>query len=457
MSKRLFAAATLTLTLAWLTLSGCTLFAVWFGGECELSFAVDTGSASRDGSPRAVPSPEYAPTHVGVFNFDPWDPVMEYVELDGRPVKALVPKGEIYAIAVYGTDGSGRIVPVGPVRIGSFDLDAIPIGEDGESFIDLGALVYDGTGFVSSMDAGAASDGLGYSAEALRRFGAMDRQVARILNPDANGNGAFDADEGIYWSLEMKYYLSLNGNAASLSPDPSLHFADLATTDDSSLIFYTTEDFGRYFPDPDDLRLGIPATVLHPSQGITDSILPSSYGPKQYSEIFGPIADQGGSTGSGAFGFYSIRGCDPAGPWPGDYAMHIGNREYDIRGVSYTLYDGEASRAPFPVYSYEYDAQNMLRSFSWKWYRESEAGVVPADPEFVALAISEFVVSFETYVTPGPVPVSVDVEDFSDGGTLTVADFGSIDLEVNRAGFFCVDSFGTAYGYCCQDTYKGPR
>jgi len=442
-------------------LSSCQ-FVEWMVGErSELRFTVPAGaiSVASSTSPRAIMAAEIDPTYVGVMSLDEQDQFLEWLPLDDNPIVVYVPKDKVYAIMVYGEDLDGRLVPAGPVRLGSFDLDLLPVSADGQRTIDLGVLTGELGGFVSSVSEVEVADALGYSRDVLREFGAHDGQIIKMFNPDANGNGRVDREEGIAWGLFLTIEQTMLPAAETLSPDPSLRRNDLMTVGGVTYSFWTTEDLGRYFTSDelDELSIELPQEVYNPDTGQTGSLLaPYFGGPAESGNSFGPIIDHGGTYGTGAFGFYSIGQLEPPGPYEGDHVVHIGADRYRIDSVSFVSDASHVVGIPFPVYEAEISESDALERVEWQWFYDTGSGIAPASPEYVRLMVSAFAVQLGPWVTPGPEGLSFDQPDgWQDGGVLTTDDFGTVDLTASFLNFYLRDLRGNTYQHWCNETYRG--
>lgn len=448
-------------------LSGCTWFRTRLGNHTEITFAVTPGAVQVATSftgdeygTQEILADEITPTHVGVMSLTDDPGHIAYLPLSSDPVSAVVPRDAIYSVMLYGEDLDGRLVPAGPVRIGSLDLDLLPVDEDGASVIDLGVLAGTEEGFVSELAEVEVADALGYTREVLLDFGAYDRQITCMLNPDANGNGIVDYEEDVIWEIFLTVEHDVTAAAATLTPSSALSRADLTSPQGVMYTFWTTEDFGRYFTQPEDLAIQLPTEITDPDRDnlVTNRIFPYDLGPTESGSSFGGITAAGGSVGEGAFGFYSIGHLDPPGPYTGDHVVSIGDTQYRVDAMDFSEHDADLTAMPFPVYELDYDSSGTPTRLEWAWYRQTPDGLLPADPDYVKLMVSEFVVQFGPWVTPGPEGVSFPRPDnWEAGGSLSTEALGDIDLNENFLNLYMRDLYGNTYQNWCRDTYLGPR
>jgi len=330
-------------------------------------------------------------------------------------------------------DITASIQTVGNLQIVSVGLDSMPISQDAEDQIDLGAL-YAGTpgALSSSIDAQTASANLGYTSATLDSFGIFDGSLTKFLNPDVNQNGIFDSDpqDDLVWKLTSLRYHTFTKDEIGEDGDPLVQISDLVSRERFNLVFWLNKNFPHMGNSEVSLVLppGVEYIRRYPAGETLTEIQP-------YNE--GPLA----SDGYAQYYFdLTERIMSPTPPFDGDYQLNIGSNTYFFRGVNFLKptidsYDGFI----IPSTVVETDEKGSIQRISWYWKAVENGIWRDATPEEVRLKARIFYYYFgsETY-RPDQLGKtwyengSVDVSRFN---MTTESENGRLDCDYwNRAG-----------------------
>ena len=105
---------------------------------------------------------------------------------------------------------TGALQTIANLGIVSAGLGSLPLSENAEDSIDLGAISLAGTIMTSGMQLPDAADATGYSPGTLLEFGIFDPSLYVFLNPDIDANGIYDQEENLLWTVTQQKYLLFN-------------------------------------------------------------------------------------------------------------------------------------------------------------------------------------------------------------------------------------------------------
>lgn len=162
--------------------------------------------------------------YVAYVNLTSDDKKIEHFEIEGTSLVLTLEKGCVYVVGIFKQTDQG-IKLVGLLGDSDSDLSSLPISVDATDVIDLGVL-YEEDGILNpeiSFDDFVGM--LGFSDEdAIRQFGDYDITLKNFLNPDIDGNGVFDDEEGISWREETWYYFYVQDPADLNNPKPPTEY-----------------------------------------------------------------------------------------------------------------------------------------------------------------------------------------------------------------------------------------
>ncbi len=290
-------------------------------------------------------------------------------------------------------DIAGSIQTVGNLQIVSVGLDSMPISQDAQDQIDLGALDAGTPGaLASSMDAQTASANLGYTSATLDSFGIFDGSLTKFLNPDVNQNGIFDSDpqDDLVWKLTSLRYHTFTKDEIGKDGAPLVQISDLVNRERFNLVFWLNKNFPHLGNSEVSLVLppGVEYLRRYPSGETLTEIQPYNEGPLAfdgYAQYYFDLTE---------------RILSPTPPFNGDYQLKIGSENYLFRGINFlkpTIDNYEGFVIPSTVL--EVDEKGALQRISWYWKAIENGAWRDATPEEVQLKARIFYYYFgsETY------------------------------------------------------------
>ena len=301
-----------------------------------------------------------------------------------------VSRGGTYVIGlVHNSSGSrsigSAISTIGNINIVSNGLDSLPTGDTSMDAVDLGPLTPgDGT-FESGVGAGQIAVELGEDAGVLAEFGATDQLMTKVLNPDIDRNGVYDADEGIEWDFICSYnfYLDVSSedfDAGIISTPISDIPHDIAWLFHQNGLPSDNDEFEYHGTNlNEDIRLYYP-----PNTPITDGAgNPLTYRASYYSTDWQFYFDSDPS------------GMNPRPPYDGDYLLNVYGMDYYLDNVVFLKPADEFQHLLLLIYSQEYAEDGTVIRASWKWKEVVDGQYADPNPEVVKLRINEIAVKWD--------------------------------------------------------------
>jgi hypothetical protein len=332
---------------------------------------------------------EHSITHVMAVNPASANPTryLQPVAADGSfaiGVDLNIP----WVIVLVDAHYSGREMIAGIYRSAAFGLDSIAATHPG--MLELGDVTVDSGGSASStLPSATLLSALGLSEDAATLLGEIDDISLRYVNPDIDGNGKIDVEEGVSYGLDFHLRFNMSDETGNIGLNDLLNrFSDPATTRAT-------------------YNLGSAIALWKPGQFGTTSAA-------DYRIRF--------PTASGSFSAPPLRGSYSANVWIEDDADFYTSAGSDSLGISFDM------TQPFPVGEYDFEVKgsqltftdvrthtlaelntgaNMLipflkvnapdatcsgwtcaaSGFDYQWMRKGDAGWVPATAEEVAMIV----------------------------------------------------------------------
>ncbi len=133
------------------------------------------------------------------------DHPLSHERIESERIELSLRKGHVYVAGVFEQTEEG-IVLVGLIGNEEAGLSSLPITNDATDVIDLGTLEASGGILSGTIPIESFARMLGFAdEESIRQFGGYDMTLKNLLNPDIDGNGVFDDEEGIRW-MEKTFY-----------------------------------------------------------------------------------------------------------------------------------------------------------------------------------------------------------------------------------------------------------
>ncbi|HEY6879503.1 MAG TPA: hypothetical protein VI299_15860 [Polyangiales bacterium] len=285
----------------------------------------------------------------------------------------------------------GANMIAGVFRASDFDLDSIAATAPG--MLDMGDLNVDGnTGTATaSVSTSSLLSALGLSTETATLLGSMDDISLRYVNPDIDGNGMIDAQEGVSYGLDFHLRFTMSDGSQTIGLDGLFNrYADPATT-------RATYSLGSAIASWGMTRFGVTTVadyrVRFPTSSGTFSAPPSSasYSANVWIEDDAWLYTSAGPSSVGI-------SFDNTQPFP------IGEYDFEVKGTQLTFTDvrthtlEELNRGadlviPFLKLNTRESACTgwscQVSGFDYKWMKRTEAGWVEATAQEVALLVPQ--------------------------------------------------------------------
>lgn len=273
---------------------------------------------------------------------------------------------------------SGTITLIGNLSIVSHGLDSIPLSDSAAPVIDLGSLTVQDQTFVSDAVFEDTIATFGTSAETIEQISLIDDTMAKLMNPDINGNGVYDSDEGIWWEFGLLYFFqeySLSRTQFDTDPFP------IAITD----LF--REDYRIYFQSNIDDASGTPELYLPSSANILDG------------DGLQLISLQG-TDGSDMthIGFLLPPGLSPRPPYDGNYEIHTGNSVYRFNNLKFYGEEDDFEGFVFPTGIIERSEDGTGSTITWRWIARRDGQYLPATRDQVYSVVKHVSLEVEAYI-----------------------------------------------------------
>jgi hypothetical protein len=209
------------------------------GPRIDKAFAIYGRVGSAPGDKR-VKGPgdaavEHSVTHVMAVNPATANPVRYLSPIAADGTFAIgVDLNTPWVFVLVDSHQVGKNMIAGVFRGSAFDLDSLAATRPG--MVDLGVVDVDEASGAATASTPTATllSALGLSDAAATLLGSMDDISLRYVNPDIDGNGKIDVQEGVSYPLDfhIRYDMTTRGSAG-LIPLTALRnaYADSATTD----------------------------------------------------------------------------------------------------------------------------------------------------------------------------------------------------------------------------------
>ncbi|MDB4987657.1 MAG: hypothetical protein JWN04_2835, partial [Myxococcaceae bacterium] len=194
---------------------------------------------------------EHSVTHVMAVNPNSANPVRYLADIAADGTFAIgIDLNKPWVIVLVDSHYVGSDMVAGVFRASDFDLDSLAATKRGS--LDLGDLSVDAaTGSASaSVTTSTLLSALGLSEAAATLLGAMDDISLRYVNPDVDGNGKIDVQEGVSYTLDFHLrYSMINAGQMVSFKDLLNRFTDPTTTTasyglGSAIAFWDQARFG---------------------------------------------------------------------------------------------------------------------------------------------------------------------------------------------------------------------
>jgi hypothetical protein len=292
-------------------------------------------------------------------------------------------KDGVYVLGLYRKSG-GTIQRLGPINVASLDLGSLPLSVSAGDVLDLGELDIGSGSVDSSISSAEASEDMGYPESTLREFGAYDRVFGKILNPDINDNGEFDAEEGLSWTFGALIYFNFQQSDFDFEHGEVNSSYSFSPTD-FQFVFRTSKPTG--YPSRSEDR-SVYADILMTLSGASPRTFTSTWvnddqvyfreSKSQYSDM----------------------------PADGDYLISLpmapdGMKQISIDGAAFTRATNGYADFPFPIARLHVDSSGRTTSVDWKWLIRSDDGYRVATEDEVKLRTQRMHFSWERKGSPG--------------------------------------------------------
>jgi len=281
----------------------------------------------------------------------------------------------------FGKDISSGIQVIGNLQIVSAGLDSLPISENAGNTIALGELTTNNNSVSSTIDAAQFADSSGYAEADLLSYSFYDDGLARLINPDVDGNGVYDVDENRLWQVTASrdggHFYRNDFSGASPAISSSSMIGSLF-----SIVFW----LNRSFPHPEfsTVFLKFPPDVVYKDRnGTTVSGMYANWG--AIGE--GP----GGEFNQYYFNYINEEIKSPATPFKGDYELTINNVQYTYKNLSFlTPTGGSPEGFIFPETRITYDSEDYVQKLYYSWWVVKNGTFVRPTETEVRLAAKQY-------------------------------------------------------------------
>jgi hypothetical protein len=289
---------------------------------------------------------------------------------------------------ILARDISTLISLLGNFSVASLGLDSLPISDTGADLIDLGELNFSTDTFNSTIGSLTASELLGHPESALATYGLTDGTLMQYLNPDIDHNGIYDADENIFWKVELILDIPIfNGD-----------------------YIYETGEFVNDFSNFEKLynaffQIGMgPALPEYPIEEIQLKLpdFPQAYDSGNQPVDYLSSHNVGYVENERMYGFGLMGIETPSIPISGDYVFINGPENYYFDNLEFVSISSDFEGYIFPIIDLTTNSNNIYTNIAWKWLKIIEGTVSPADRSEVSLYIQQidFFIGSSGYTDP---------------------------------------------------------
>jgi hypothetical protein len=357
------------------------------------AFAVRGRLVSAPGDKRGKQSNdaaiEHAVTHVMAVNPASANPVryLQPVAADGT-FAIGVDLGTPWVIVLVDSRARGRDMITGVFRSSAFGLDSIAATRPGT--LELGEVRVDEAGTASaSVPSSNLLAALGLSEAAATLLGELDDVSLRYVNPDIDGNGQIDVQEGVSYALDFHLRFTMSDATGNVGLDDLLNrFSDATTTRatytlGSAIAIWAPLRFGA--TTAADYRIRFPTN--------TGSFVAPPSGGSYSADVW--IEDDAAfytSAGNHTLGI----SFDATQPFPiGEYDFEVKGTELTFAEVrTHTLAELNAGANLIVPFLKVNGADTTctgwscaITGFDYQWMKKAEGGWLPATAEEVALLV----------------------------------------------------------------------
>ncbi len=293
----------------------------------------------------------------------------------------------------FDKDISSGIQLIGNLQIVSAGLDSLPISESAGNTIALGELTTHDNSVSSAIDAAQFAYSSGYAEADLLSYSFYDDGLARLINPDVDGNGVYDVDENRLWQVTASrdgghfYRNDFSGTSPAI-PTSSL----------IGPLFSIVIWLNRSFPHPDfsTVFLEFPTGVEYKDKnGATVAGIYANW--ERTGE--GP----GGEFNQYYFSYINSVIKSPPTPFKGDYTLTINDTQYSFRNLSFlTPTGGSPEGFIFPETKITYDSNDFVQKLSYSWWVVRNGVFARPTETEVRLAAKQYYFYFQRIGSKGP-------------------------------------------------------
>lgn len=285
-----------------------------------------------------------------------------------------LPKGGYYVMGLVEEGSAARgsldrgignsIKMLGSIKVLASGLDSLPLTDSAAATIDLGEIQPQASSgdLVSTIAPAEVPAATGNSASSLETVARYDDGLLKMLNPDIDGDGVYDSQEGLTWSFACRYKYSLRYVVRSGSVADSDVRLELTGV---------------------EVRINILDSSANPGDPTRELTLPPDfnyvdpYGLRVRKLIGVSAATQtGGDVGPATetvFADFPI--CS------GDFAFAYGGKTYAIANANFFNAKADLEGWVFPVLNGSRDASGSFTSLKAEWKKIAAGAVVDAGPE----------------------------------------------------------------------------